>query len=527
MESPHLRCGNPATGLLGLCLLVLSGIVLAGCLMTSKEQRPEDEGGFGQVVVYVGLPAASEAGLAFEATALEVKPAEGEWRRLMTGPLRLDSQAMRGQQVLVAERTLPSGQYSTLRLYLSNASLERKGKALTLALPEGGFVDYPFAFRVERGQTASVLLSWSPDDSLVDGCLLRPAFSRQTATGAARSLEVYVTNEGSNNVSVIDRQAGLVVKTIGVGAAPRGICCGSFESRTKLFVANSGDNTVSVIDPVANLVEQTIPLRFGERPEDIAAYAGGAVYVANYGSQNLSIIDPTFLREVDRVGVGRGPVALAMDPSAEKIMGAVGLPIADLNLWRSYRQSHFYVYVANELSNSVTVVVCRASDGLPEPGSTMELRVEFSPVGLAVDAARAKVYVANRDSTNLSVIDIIQLIRGQQAGAVTSIRNVGNNARSVVPDPLFERLYLLRAAPDEVDFIQTTSSPVIRGGIVSILGAVKVGERPRRLVLDPEAQKLYVTCQGSDSLNVIDKTSRKVLQRIEVGHLPYAVVIIP
>jgi YVTN family beta-propeller protein len=320
----------------------------------------------------------------------------------------------------------------------------------------------------------------------------------------------------------------VVVKTIAVGKAPKGIAYGRFEARAKLFVANSGDNSLSVIDPVANVVEQTIPLRFGEQPEDVAVYAGefrgGAVYVANYRSQSVSVVDPVLYRETERVQVGRGPVALAADPPLEQVTGGPGLDFADLNLWRSYRQTYFHVYVANQLSNTVTVIVCRTADGGPE--RTIELKAEFSPTGLAVDPSRAKVYVANRDSNNLSVIDIIQLVKGRQSAAVSAISNVGPSGMAVAPDPFFERLYLLRARPAEIDFIQTPSA-ALRGVTTPVLGAVRVAEGPRRMSLDPEGRKLYVTCQGADALVVVDKTSRKVEQTIKVGHSPYAVAIIP
>jgi YVTN family beta-propeller protein len=528
MPRLHVQIFSPAAEPSRLLPLLILLLLLAGCATGAAERRAEPPRSFGQVVLYLSLPPASESEVSFDLTAVDAKPAEGDWRRLMTGPFLLDSEQMRGQQILLVERTLPAGQYSGLRLSVRGGNVKRKGKLVSLADPEGGYVDYPFSFRVQPGQVTSLLLNWYPANSVVDGYLLRPALSPQTAGAAARSLEVYVTNEGSNTVSVIDRQTGEVVRTIGVGAAPRGIAYGRFEARNKIFVANSGDNTVSVIDPVANQVEQTIPIRFGAGPQDVVAMAGefrgGAVYVANYGSQNVSVIDPILYREVDRVQVGRGPVALAVDPPLDAVSDTRGLSFSDLNLWRTYRQSYFHVYVANKLSNTVSVVVCRATDGRPE--RSIELKVEFSPTGLAVDGNRGKVYVVNHGSNNLSVIDIIQVIRGAEAGAVSSIPGVGVSGMAVVPDSVFERLYLLRENPPEIEFVHLATN-VVRGATVPVVGAVSVGQGPSRMVLDPEGRKLYVTCQGSDSLNVVDKTSRKVEQTVEVGHRPYAVAIIP
>lgn len=522
---------NPASPLSLLHLLpvlILLATLLGGCAGAPTEHRPVAESGFGQLVLYLNVPPSTETEVSFEVVAIEAKGPEGSWQRLMTGPFRVDSEEMRGRQVLLAEKTLSAGAYTDLRLSVQGGSLKRKGKPATLAQPEGGYVDYPFAFRIRPGQATQLLINWYPAESVAEGYLLRPALSPQAQQRATSALEVYATNEGSNSVSVIDRQNYEVSRTIQVGSAPKGIAFGRFEARTKIFVANSGDNTVSVIDPVANQVEQTIPLQFGQQPEDVAVYAagmrGGAVYVSNYGSQNVSIVDPLLLREVDRVQVGRGPVALAIDPALESITGSAGLSFADLNLWRGYRQSYFNVYCANELSNTVTVIVCRVSDGHPE--RTVDLKVEFSPRGLTVDPVRAKVYVANSGSNNLSVIDIIQVIRGRTDDAVTTISNVGINGVAVAPDPFFERIYLLRSLPAEIDFIQTASG-ALRGISTPVLGIARVDASPRRLVMDPEGRKLWVTCQETGTVNVIDKTSRRVEGSIQVGRRPYGLTIIP
>jgi YVTN family beta-propeller protein len=75
-------------------------------------------------------------------------------------------------------------------------------------------------------------------------------------SSSANSL--YVTNSGSNNVSVIDTGTNSVVATIPVGTAPQGVAVtpnGQF-----VYVANNGTDTVSVIDTRTNLVVKTISL---------------------------------------------------------------------------------------------------------------------------------------------------------------------------------------------------------------------------------------------------------------------------
>jgi YVTN family beta-propeller protein len=512
-----------------IALLLAASLIVTGCATTGGEKHEAEGGGFGQLVLYLSVPATVETRVSFDVASADVRPEEGDWRRLMTGPLRLDSFAHKGQQVLLAERTMPEGRYTALRLAVANGSLIRKGQPVTLALPEEGTVQYPFSFRIQAGQVTTLTLDWAPAASIEGGYMLRPAFSVRRQEGQAQSLEVYVSNEGSNSVSVIDRLSNQVAATIAVGKAPKGIAWGGFEGRVRVVVANSGDNTLSVIDPLSNTVEQTVPLSFGERPEGVAFFTGdlqrgSKVFVSNYGSQSVSVVDPLMWREVDRVQVGNGPVALAVDPPLEQIQAGRGLDFTQFSQWRAFRMSFFNVYVANQLANSVTVITCDAQTGLPQ--RTTEVKVEWSPMGLAVDPVRAKVYVANSGSNNLSVIDILRLIAGGGQDAVSTLSNVGTQAVAVAADPFFERLYLLRREPPEIEYIQTKPAGQ-RGATTPVLATTAVGASPRQLLLDPEGRKLYVTNQGADTVGVVDKTSHKVEARVDVGRRPYAVTIIP
>jgi YVTN family beta-propeller protein len=134
----------------------------------------------------------------------------------------------------------------------------------------------------------------------------------------------YVANGGSNTVSVLDvvdmRQQGLLtvgphpvalvanpvrnqVYTINRGALPGGTAAGP---------AGRQRGSVSVIDAEQNLVKATIPV--GLLPAAAAMDAGGTrLFVANAGSNNVSVVDPGNCRG------GRGtrcPCCIARRPDA-------------------------------------------------------------------------------------------------------------------------------------------------------------------------------------------------------------------
>lgn len=98
-------------------------------------------------------------------------------------------------------------------------------------------------------------------------------------TGVAVSTDgshVYVTNGGSDNVTVLDATTNSVVGTIPVGDQPIGIVIrGNFA-----YVANQISRSVTVIDTTSNTVVGTIPVLF--QPVGIAVSPdGSSVYLVN------------------------------------------------------------------------------------------------------------------------------------------------------------------------------------------------------------------------------------------------------
>ena len=125
---------------------------------------------------------------------------------------------------------------------------------------------------------------------------------------------IYVTNSGSNTISVIDGKTNKVVATIPVGASPHDII-GSMLG--KLYVTNSGSNTISVIDGKTNKVVATIPV--SNFPRGIAVADNGLIYTTNSGSDNVSVIDGKTNKVVATIPSGYLPNGVASDETYSKI----------------------------------------------------------------------------------------------------------------------------------------------------------------------------------------------------------------
>jgi YVTN family beta-propeller protein len=101
---------------------------------------------------------------------------------------------------------------------------------------------------------------------------------------------LYVLNQNSNNITVLDSLTYSTISTIPVGTNPSGI---TFNKLTnKIYVSNGGNNSVSVIDTTSNAVIKTIVLPANSGPTDILVNTiSNRIYVANYTGNSISIID--------------------------------------------------------------------------------------------------------------------------------------------------------------------------------------------------------------------------------------------
>src|SRR5437762_207623 len=115
----------------------------------------------------------------------------------------------------------------------------------------------------------------------------------------------YITNNGSNNVSVLDTASNTVTATVAVGSFPTGVAVNP--AGTRVYVANYVSNTVSVLDTVSNTVIGTVAV--GTNPAGVAINpAGTRVYVTNLSSSNVSVVDTASNTVIVTVAVGRSPV---------------------------------------------------------------------------------------------------------------------------------------------------------------------------------------------------------------------------
>ncbi|WBT37186.1 YVTN family beta-propeller repeat protein [Hyphomicrobium sp. DMF-1] len=123
---------------------------------------------------------------------------------------------------------------------------------------------------------------------------------------------LYVGNVQGGSVSVIDTAALAVVETIKSGAMPYGAAVTPDGAR--VLVTNQQSSTVAVLEAGG---APRPGVRVGGYPEGVAIDASGHfAYVANWFSDDVSVLDLASLKEIRRIKCPGGPrsVVIARDP---------------------------------------------------------------------------------------------------------------------------------------------------------------------------------------------------------------------
>lgn len=173
---------------------------------------------------------------------------------------------------------------------------------------------------------------------------------------------LFVTNTGSNNVSVVAGSSNTVVANFGAGMAPLGI---AFDPTTdSVYVADSGSHAIEVFDASSFVLRATVEV--GNNPTGVLWDSlNGGIYVANSLSDSVSEISGSSNQVVATIPVGSYPYALAVD-------GASGS-----------------IYVSNQNSGNVSVIVGTT----PRVVTTIRLGSTGLAEGIAYDAADETIWV--------------------------------------------------------------------------------------------------------------------------------------
>jgi YVTN family beta-propeller protein len=237
---------------------------------------------------------------------------------------------------------------------------------------------------------------------------------------------------------------------------------------------SSGD--VAVIDTATDTLIRNVAIDGMESRDVLATPDGRFVYVANYSSSEVSVID-TITYVVTNIATPAGPRRLAITPGGDRI------------------------FATDFLANSVSVIDTLTLTVIKN------IVVGNRPRGIAITPDGRETYVTNVDGASVSVIDNEQL-------AVVATIDVGRTPwhLGITPDGAWA--YVSNSNSQSVSIINT--------GMHAVVKTLTVGQGPFFSVVDPTGSDLYVSNAEDTTVSVIDLASQYVLQTIQqVGSQPF------
>ncbi|MGB8573962.1 MAG: hypothetical protein WCD19_05845 [Nitrososphaeraceae archaeon] len=306
--------------------------------------------------------------------------------------------------------------------------------------------------------------------------------------------KLYVANQFSNTISVIDIEKSKVEENIDVGNSPYDVDVNPFSNR--IYASNRESNTVSVIDGFTNKV--LTELLVDDSPVGIGInLATNWIYVANFDSKTISKIDPIDNKVKGSFNYASSPYDIIVNPHTNK------------------------VYVSDFGKNSVLVL-----DGNNDK-LVSTISVGSKPSVLGINILTNTIYVSNFGSDSVSVIN------GTSNKIETNIK-VGDNPVGIAVNPRTNKIYVNNLADYSISVINGTTNKVIENislepaiiasGVnnpfIDIPLKVTFPLITSKLTVDPNTNFTYLTNTRTNGIMTIDGKTDKIIAKIFIDIKP-------
>src|SRR3954468_6954729 len=344
------------------------------------------------------------------------------------------------------------------------------------------------------------------------GCSQEPAKSAATPAAPAAAapppappkLRIYVTNETSGDLTVINGDTQTVLATAPLGKRPRGIQASP--DGKSLYVALSGSPPAGPgVDPktlpppdrnadgIGEVDADTYKLKrvihAGADPEQLAVSADGTrLYVANEDTETLSVVDLVAGTVIASIKVGEEPEGVTIRPDGK------------------------IVYVTSEGDGAVFAIDTQTNKLLKRiPVGPRPRSVNFLPDG-------SRGYVSLENQGAIAVFDakqqkFLRLITLEGQGNTPKPRPMGI---TVAPDG--STVYVTAGSFGHVFFIDPAKN--------APTGSFEVGQRPWGIALMPGGKMAYTANGPSNDVSLVDLAAKQVIKKIAVGNRPWGVAIV-
>jgi YVTN family beta-propeller protein len=334
------------------------------------------------------------------------------------------------------------------------------------------------------------------------------------AVQAAQNYQIYVSNEKSGDVSIINGSDNQVLATIPVGKRPRGIHA-SPDGKT-VYVALSGTpiaappkldakgnpifergkddddddsvksdksaDAIGVVDVAQRKLKGKIT--GGSDPEEFSLSKDGAkLYVSNEDVKAASVINIASGKVEHIIAVGQEPEGVATAPDGARF------------------------YVTCEAGGDVYAI---ETAGYTTVG---HFKVNVRPRSMDFLPGGAIGFIPSESTGELNVIDTANL----KVSKVITLPP-GSRPMSVKVSSDGQKVYVSTGRAGTV--------AVLNSHTYELLNTIQVGTRPWGIAFSPDGKFLYTANGPSNDVSVVDVAANKEIARIKAGASPWGVAIV-
>lgn len=326
----------------------------------------------------------------------------------------------------------------------------------------------------------------------------------------AAAYQVYVTNEKSGDVTVIDGSNLKVAATIPVGKRPRGIHL-SPDGKV-VYVALSGtpiegppqidahgnpifdkkkddddENADKSADGIGVLnvraQKLTAKLNAGSDPEEFALSKDGRqIYISNEDTKTASVINIASGKLEHIIPVGREPEGVTTTPDGRQF------------------------YVTCEAGGDIYVVDAQSYSAVTH------FKVNGRPRSVAFLSEGGIGFIPSESAGELNIID-----------------SVNAKVLKTITLPLGSRPMRVRLSADEkrlyVSNGRAGTISVIDSHSYALLDTIRVGARPWGIGISPDGKFLFAANGPSNDVSVVDLKTDKEVSRIKAGSSPWGIAV--
>jgi YVTN family beta-propeller protein len=264
---------------------------------------------------------------------------------------------------------------------------------------------------------------------------------------------VYVANNGSGTITVLDGQKDSIVATINVGALPYVLAVS--EATNRIYVSNTFSDLLTIIDGTTNA---TTTVKTGSADAIAVDAKAGKVYLLGYEDTSLTVLD---------------------EKSGERSKVEIGMHMWGIAL----NEETHTVYVT--LSGSASVIALDENSL-----SRTTIPTGAIPCAVAVNSSTNMAYVVDYRDNSVTVIDGAK-------GKVVSTVPVGDHPQAIAVDSKANLIYVANTHGNSVTVIDGRSN--------TVLTTLDAGKNPFAITLSPNTGRVFVANMGEPSFATINR----------------------